>query len=226
MKTFNPSFHPSIKKTAVFLSLAVLVSGCSGMQKLETENADLKKQVSELEQVKKDYSDQLSATQRLSEQEKSQLRSEMAQLRADLTAKLDKQIQEKEALVQKVNDLTVITLGESVLFGSGIADLTPSGADVISKIAASLNDYPGYHVRIEGHSDDKPIGKNLKDKFTSNWELSTARATAVVRYMIYGLNIDPQRLSAAGYAQYRPTADNSTKEGRAQNRRVEFRIFK
>jgi chemotaxis protein MotB len=196
------------------------------MQKLETENADLKKQVSELEQVKKDYSDQLAASKRLSEQEQERLRSEMDRLRADLTEKLNKEIQEKEALVQKVNDLTVITLGENVLFGSGIADLTPDGADVIAKIAASLNEYPGYHVRVEGHTDDKPIGKNLKAKFASNWELSTARATAVIHYMIFGLNVDPKRLSAVGYAQYRPQADNSTPQGRAQNRRIRVVVFK
>jgi chemotaxis protein MotB len=93
-------------------------------------------------------------------------------------------------------------------------------------IAEALEDYPAYHLRIEGHTDDKPVSKNLKTTFASNWELSTARATAVVRYMIYGLKVDPQRLSAVGYAQYRPAADNSTKEGRATNRRIRAVVFK
>ena len=208
------------------LPALLLVSGCSGMQKLETENADLKKQVSELEQVKKDYADKLRETEQLSEQEKTQLRNEADRMRADLNRQLEEQIKEKEVLVQKLDALTVISIGEEALFGSGIADLTPDGAKTIDKIAATLNDYPGYQLRIEGHTDDKPIGKNLKDKYASNWELSTARATAVVRYLIYGLNMDPARLSATGFAQYRPVADNDTKEGRAQNRRIRAVVFK
>jgi chemotaxis protein MotB len=215
-----------ITYTTLLLSLIIFLSGCSGMKKLETENATLKQQVSELEQVKKDYSDKLASSKRQSEQEQARLRDEMEQLRADLNRKLEQQISENSALVQKVEDLTIITLSENALFGSGLADLTSTGADTVSKIAETLSNYPGYHLRIEGHTDDRPIGKNLKPKFASNWELSTARATSVVRYMIYGLKLAPERLSAAGYAQYRPASDNSTKEGRAMNRRIRAVVFK
>jgi chemotaxis protein MotB len=215
-----------ITYTTLLLSLIIFLSGCSGMKKLETENATLKQQVSELEQVKKDYSDKLASSERQSEQEKARLRDEMEQLRAELNRKLEQQISENSALVQKVEDLTIITLSENALFGSGLADLTSTGADTVSKIAETLSNYPGYHLRIEGHTDDRPIGKNLKPKFASNWELSTARATSVVRYMIYGLKLAPERLSAAGYAQYRPASDNDTKEGRAMNRRIRAVVFK
>ena len=208
------------------LPVALLATGCSGMKKLETENAALKQQVSELEQVKKDYADKLSAAEQLSQQEKMQQQEEMDRMRSDLNQQLQDLIQEKEVLVQKLDALTIISIGEESLFGSGLSDLTPAGAETIDKITATLNQYPGYHVSVEGHTDDKPIGKTLKDKYASNWELSTARATSVVRYMIYGLNMAPERLSAAGYAQYRPAADNSTKEGRAQNRRIRVIVFK
>lgn len=211
----------------LFIVAAILLlSGCAGMDKLENENAQLKQQVSELEQVKKDYADKLSAAQQMSEQEKARMREEMERMRADLNRQLEDQIREKEALVQKVEDLTLITIGEEALFGSGIADLTPEGAQTIAKLAATLNDYPGYHIRVEGHSDDKPIGKTLKASFASNWELSTARATSVIRFMIYGLQVVPERLSAAGFAQYRPVADNASKEGRQQNRRIRVVVFK
>ena len=222
MKTITSPFTT----TAFCLGLVLLMSGCSGMEKLETENANLKNQVNELEQVKKDYSDKLASSEQRSEQEQANLKKELEQLRSELNQKLEQQIRENQALIQKVEDLTIITLGEESLFGSGLADLTQSGAKTIDKIAEALAGYPSYHLRIEGHTDDKPIGNTLKPKFASNWELSTARATAVVRYMVYGLNIDPQRLSAAGYAQYRPAADNSTKEGRATNRRIRAVIFK
>lgn len=213
-------------KIIYIAGLALLLAGCSGMEKLKTENASLKQQVSELEQIKKDYSDKLSSAQRISEEEKARIREEMERMRADLSQKLEQQISENQALIQKIDELTVISLAEESLFGSGQADLTQAGAATISKIAEALAEYPTYHLRIEGHTDDKPIGKNLKSKFASNWELSTARATSVVRYMIYGLQLDPQRLSAAGFAQYRPAADNSTTEGRATNRRIRAVIFK
>ena len=220
------NFTHRINYTILFLGLMVFLTGCSGMKKLETENADLKKQVGELEQVKKDYSDKLASSEQQSKQEQARLREEMEQLRIDLSLKLEKQISENNALVQKVEGLTVITLGESAMFGSGLADLTTGGSDTISKIASTLSDYPGYHIRIEGHTDDRPVGKTLKTKFASNWELSTARATAVIRFMIYGLQVDPQRLSATGFAQYRPASENDTKEGRAMNRRIRVVIFK
>ena len=212
--------------SVVSLSLLVFLSGCSGMKKLEAENYKLLQQVNELEQVKKDYSDKLASSAQQSEQEQARLKEEMEQLRVDLSRKLEQQISENHALVQKVDELTVITLGENAMFGSGLADLTSAGADTIKKIAETLSDYPGYHLRIEGHTDDRAVGKTLKAKFASNWELSTARATAVIRYMIYGLKVAPEMLSATGYAQYRPAADNSSKEGRAMNRRIRAVIFK
>ncbi len=224
LTTTKPLTH--ITKIVFFPGLIFLLAGCSGMEKLKTENASLKTQVTELEQIKKDYSDKLTSSQRNSAQEQARLREEMEQLRSGLNQKLQQQIRENQVLVQKIENLTIITLGEESLFGSGLADLTLSGAHTIGEIAEALADYPDYHLRIEGHTDDKPIGNNLKATFSSNWELSTARATAVVRYMIYGLKIDPQRLSAAGYAQYRPMVDNGTKEGRAVNRRIRAVIFK
>jgi chemotaxis protein MotB len=213
-------------KMIVLSGLIILLAGCSGMEKLKTENASLKTQVSELQQVKKDYSDKLTSAKLNSEQEQASFKNELEQLRAELKEKLQEQISENQVLLQKVEGLTIITLGEESLFGSGLADLTQSGAQTISTIAEALTDYPGYHMRIEGHTDSKPVSKSLKAKFASNWELSTARATAVVRYMIYGLHVDPLRLSAAGYAQYRPMVDNSTKEGRAANRRIRAVIFR
>jgi len=215
-----------IYKTIFFVSLILLLAGCSGMDKLKKENASLKSQVVELNQVKKDYSDKLVSTQQNTAQEQARLQNELEQLRADLNQQLQKLINENQVLVQKVEDLTIITLGEESLFGSGLSDLTLSGAQTISAITEALAEYPDYHLRIEGHTDDKPVGKGLKSRFASNWELSTARATTVVRYMIYRLKVDPQRLSAVGYAQYRPAADNDTKEGRAINRRIRAVVFK
>ena len=202
------------------------LGGCGGIKELRAENEDLKAEINRLEGVINDYSDELDKIKNLSDQEKAALRSEMQQMRIKLRENLDEQIRRSEALVQKVNDLTVIEVGEAALFGSGQADLTKKGAGVISNLVKTLNQYPGYHVRVEGHTDSVPIGENLKSQFQSNWELSTARATTMVRYMIYGLNMDPNRLSAVGYAKYRPVASNDAAQGRAKNRRIRLVVFK
>jgi chemotaxis protein MotB len=116
--------------------------------------------------------------------------------------------------------LLVVRLSESLLFGPGNANLMPEAQDLIDKIAAILAT-THKHVRIEGHTDNVPIHTA---QFASNWELSTARASSVIRYMIDKFGFSPEMLSASGYGEYRPVAPNDTPENRAKNRRVEFVI--
>ncbi len=80
------------------------------------------------------------------------------------------------------------------------------------------------HIYVEGHTDDRDISGALAERFPSNWELSTARATRVVRLLAADSGIDPERLTASGYAEHRPVASNETEEGRAANRRIEIRV--
>lgn len=110
-----------------------------------------------------------------------------------------------------------LRVGEHILFPSGQAALTEDGIRVIEQLAARL-ERESYPIIVEGHTDDRPI---QTAQFPSNWELSAARASAVVRVLIdYG--IEPWRLSAVGYAETMPVADNFTPEGRAENRRVDL----
>jgi len=203
----------------------MITSGCSNMQ-LEEENALLNQRVVELEQVKSDYADKLTSVQQLSDADKEQFQQELNAMRADLTQKLDSQIQENEVLLAKIDSLTVITLGEASIFGSGLSDLSEEGVKTINQIAEVFAQYPDYHIRVEGHTDSVPLSDELKARYPSNWELSAARASSVIRYMIYGLKMAPERLSTTGYAHYRPVADNETKEGRSQNRRIRVVVFK
>lgn len=107
-----------------------------------------------------------------------------------------------------------------VLFGSGEAALTPAGQTVIDRLLPTLNQVPDYTIVVEGHTDNVPI---QTARFPSNWELSAARASSVVRHLeARGLN--PTRLRATGYADTRPLAPNDTPEGRALNRRVEITL--
>jgi chemotaxis protein MotB len=207
------------------LIMVPLLAGC-GMKQLRGENEQLKLEVDNLKQVERDYSDSLQRLQVLSAAEIAKMREEMDTMRKELNERLEQKDRENSILVQKNKDLTVIVIGEAELFGSAQAELTKHGAGIIEKLSGVLNDYPGYQVRVEGHTDSAPIGAKLKSTFASNWELSTARATHVIRYMIYGLKVAPERLSAVGYAHYRPIGDNATKEGRAKNRRIRMVVFK
>jgi chemotaxis protein MotB len=104
------------------------------------------------------------------------------------------------------------------LFDSGSATLKPEGIKVVKKLAETLKDYPDTVIHSEGHTDNKPISTG---RFPSNWELSTARATAVIR-TLQNQGISPERLIAIGYGDTRPAVPNADAESRSKNRRVEI----
>lgn len=112
----------------------------------------------------------------------------------------------------------VIRMDEKVLFGSGEADLGSNAREILKKVAKILTVNRTQYMRIEGHTDNVPISSA---RFPSNWELSADRATSVVR-LLTANGIDPRLLSAAGYGEHRPLANNNTIEGRNKNRRVEI----
>ena len=112
----------------------------------------------------------------------------------------------------------VVSLKEAGFFDSGSATVKKGSAELLSMLAESLSNYSN-PFRVEGHTDNVPINSA---QFRSNWELSTARATNIVHYLIEAHDFDPDKMSAAGYGEYRSVADNSTAEGRAKNRRVDI----
>lgn len=121
---------------------------------------------------------------------------------------------------------TVEELAADLFFESGSAALTEEGRLRLDALAARLaREYPGRRVRVEGHSDNQPIGPSLRLTFPTNWELSAARATTVARYLQDGHGLDPARLEAVGMSAYYPAADNASAEGRALNRRVRIAVL-
>ncbi|HSG06157.1 MAG TPA: flagellar motor protein MotB, partial [Nitrospiria bacterium] len=204
----------------------VSVWGCGGMRELREENALLQSEVARLQQVQDDYTQEMDEIRRLSDSEKEKMRSDMDEMQRRMTENLNDQINRNEALVQQLQGLTVIEIGEAALFPSGSADLSRKGTKIIQEMSDVLSQYGGFHVRVEGHTDSRPIGESLKKTFPSNWELSTARATNVIKYMVYAMKLDPARLQAVGYAQFRPIASNDTAAGRAKNRRIRMVVFK
>ncbi|MEM1043675.1 MAG: OmpA family protein [Bacteroidota bacterium] len=118
---------------------------------------------------------------------------------------------------------TVAVLEARDLFGSGGARLTRAGTDRLADVAARLRtEFPGRLVRIEGHSDSQPI---RTARFPSNWDLSTARASAVAVHFQQTHGFDGTMLEAVGLAEHHPVADNGTAEGRRQNRRVRIAVL-
>ena len=115
----------------------------------------------------------------------------------------------------------VIRVPESFFFNSGQASLRPEVIPIVKVLGKSLEKIPN-HIRIEGHTDNVPIHT---PQFPSNWELSTARATTIIRYLLTYYRFKPDRLSATGYAEFHPIASNTTPDGRLQNRRVDVVIL-
>jgi len=112
----------------------------------------------------------------------------------------------------------VINLPNNVLFKSGSANLNPEGKEALTQIAEVLGQFSNRRFQIEGHTDNKPIKSS---RFPSNWELSTSRALTVVHLMT-DMDVIPENISAAGFGEFRPRADNETEEGRQLNRRIEI----
>jgi chemotaxis protein MotB len=115
----------------------------------------------------------------------------------------------------------LVQLGDQILFDPGQAALKPDGQTALRQVAQALKEIPDRDFLVAGHTDNQPIKSS---PFGSNWELSTARAVTVVRFL-QGEGVDPRRLAAAGYSEFDALADNATPQGRAQNRRIEIVVM-
>ncbi len=156
----------------------------------------------------------------------SQLKSKLTDLeraKAELEARLSSEIDDNQVQVEMLAKGLVITFVSEVLFDSGKADLRKDSYGKLDKVASVLKTtVSDLNVGIEGHTDNVPIKHS---GWKSNWELSTARALGVLHYLDDEEGVDPKRLSATGYGEFRPVTSNATKDGKQQNRRVEIVIL-
>jgi chemotaxis protein MotB len=151
----------------------------------------------------------------------SRVQADLESIRQDLRKRLSTEIAQRIVSIDLGRDGLVISLREAGFFDSGTAVPRPETAATLRQIGQSLAGTP-YEVRVEGHTDPIPIHNA---EFDSNWELSSARATRIARLLLVSRTIAPERLSAAGYAEYHPLASNDTAEGRAENRRVDLVVM-
>jgi chemotaxis protein MotB len=158
---------------------------------------------------------------RVRSQQLEQLLEQQKKQTQDLKAKMSEALNSfssNELTVTQKNGKVYVSLSEGLLFPSGSAVVNPRGVDALAKLAAVLNLNPDISVNIEGHTDSIPIRGRYKD----NWDLSTARANAIVRILTDNYKVDPVRVEASGHSKYDPVDVNSTPEGRARNRRTEI----
>jgi chemotaxis protein MotB len=142
-------------------------------------------------------------------------------IQAELEKALAPEIQRRVVDVKARREGLVVSLREVGFYESGVSTLRPSARDAIDRLAAILKPRTE-SMRIEGHTDNVPIHNS---RFDSNWELSTARASDLIKQLVVTYHFAPERLSAAGYAEYHPVDSNDTPEGRARNRRVDIVIL-
>jgi len=140
------------------------------------------------------------------------------QIKSSIEAYLIKQGAQQKVTLSITRRGLIVSLKEAGFFDSGQAVLKSSAYELVNTIAEAMTQYNN-PLRLEGHTDNIPISSA---QFPSNWELSTARAVNGLKYLLTNFDVDPNKISATGYGEFRPVADNSTAEGRARNRRVDL----
>lgn len=215
--------------------ISSLEKNVNGLQdntaKLESARIALQKQLDATRTEATSRLQDASSKLNLSQQQIADQQKRLEQLQA----LIDQQKKNTEALRTKINDalvgfssneLTVstkngkvyVSLQENLLFPSGSAVVNPKGKEALGKLAAVLNINPDINVNIEGHTDSIP----MKGRYVDNWDLSTARATAIVRVLTDTYMVDAARVIASGHSKYDPVDTNLTAQGRAKNRRTEI----
>jgi chemotaxis protein MotB len=139
-----------------------------------------------------------------------------------IATSLKEEIEAEEIELVELEDTLKVVFIDKILFDSGSVEINQKGQKILLVVADSIRAHKDQNLLVEGHTDNTPLSPALKERFPSNWELSTSRAAAVVRFLQKEGQLQPGRLSARGYSYYRPVASNKTKEGRHQNRRIEI----
>jgi len=184
------------------LKVAAIEAENSG---LEAANRKLKDDAANLQKIKEEKVKEVSSTY---EKLLQNMKSEIAQ---------------GQVTISELKGKLTVNMEAAILFDSGKADVKQDGLEILLKMVETLNSVKDKAIRIEGHTDNVQITGALTRQFPTNWELSAARAINVAKYL-QQQGLDPSALSAAAFAEYKPVADNGTKEGRAKNRRIEITL--
>jgi chemotaxis protein MotB len=138
--------------------------------------------------------------------------------------KLSVEVQQGQLQVRQYQNMLSVDVAEQIFFDSGRAVLKDSGKTVLKKVAEALKSHEDKIIRVAGYTDNVPIAKSMQNVYPTNWELSVARATNVVRYL-QDVGVPPEHMVASGRGEYAPVAPNDTPEGRQKNRRIEIMLI-
>jgi chemotaxis protein MotB len=230
-----------MKKIVVWVGtgiLSVMLAGCISTgtyKKLEEDNKSLQDQYKKLEADCSGLQERYSSLQigysackeqaTQSEKEKAELLASEQKSKAtyeQLMGQLKTEVSEGQIAIQQYEDKLTLNVAEKIFFDSGSAALKPGGREVLRKVGNILKGLTGKVIRVEGHTDNVPIAPTLRATYPTNWELSAARATTVVRFLQEFAGVPPQMLVAAAYGEYRPIAPNDTPANKQKNRRIEI----
>jgi chemotaxis protein MotB len=189
----------------------------AGEDNLGTKQQDLRAAQDRIAQLQA-MIDELSKSKKKLEQAKEELEKKSAAYQ-QLADSLKGEIDSGKIELSELRGKMTVKMKDKILFASGSATLGKEGKEALKKVAEAFMGVKGKMIRVEGHTDSDATGKD--SPFSSNWELSSARAIAVVRFL-QEQGLDPTLLAAAGYSQYQPVAANTSPEGKSQNRRIEI----
>lgn len=181
--------------------------------------SELRQQVAELKVENGRLNDEIAELQKAKEEKVKEVSGTYEQLLANMK----NEIAQGQVTISELKGKLTVNMEAAILFDSGKADVKPEGLDILNKMVDTLKGVTGKAIRIEGHTDVVQITGGLTRTFPTNWELSAARAINVTKFL-QQQGIDPRNLSAAAFAEHKPVADNSTKEGKAKNRRIEITL--
>jgi chemotaxis protein MotB len=187
----------------------------------QQEAGSLRARVVDLETIH----DQLQRTSTDLQAQVARKEAELLALRStqdEIVDGLKQEIADRQVQVERIKDRLRVEMVDAILFDSGEATLKPGGVEVLKKVGAALKKVQDRPVEVQGHTDDVPIRGALARQFPTNWELSSARALNIARFLQEQAGLDPARLSAVAFSEYRPRASNDTEEGRRRNRRIEI----
>jgi chemotaxis protein MotB len=184
--------------------------------------ADLAEYATEVDKLEEETDQKETDPLKYLEEQRKELSQEMYDEMTELAEeyKIDNQI---DINIDSQYHFIKISIGGSILFDSGIADIKTDALPILKKVGGILKYYDDYLIKIEGHTDNVPITSN--NKYNDNIELSTARAISVWKYLTQEVGLDESTLEASGRSEFDPIASNDTPNGRAKNRRVEIKIY-
>jgi chemotaxis protein MotB len=214
---------------AVLLVVSLLlwasaVGKLRGLESLQTKLDDANASLASAQAENQKAKDQIAALQsKVADLEQD--KNAAAQMAKGLENEMRADLESKDVTISNLQGKLTVNILDRVMFDSGEAILKPAGESVMRKVAAILAGHPQLKIHVIGHTDNVPIRPEARNRFASNWELSTARALAAVHFLTEKAGVDPRRVGAVGYGEYRPLADNATAEGRARNRRIAITIL-